>query len=270
MFEPGTVSWDVLRRPVFLLGGMSALLLQVAEPKVAQAVADHSDFTNRIFDRLRHTIELMVEIGIGDPAESKRAVNAMNLAHDGVEGQMPDGSVYDAADPELRLWVLATLIATVLAVEETYVGEFDERDRRRYYTESLEVARVLGVGEAPSSLDDFRSYVDARVGRLEVTNEAREIAHHVLHPGPGWIPSLVFAPLRVMTADLLPDALRDAYGLPLTAAHRRRLTRFQTLTRWTIPRLPDWMRTFPVLRPLGGLRDRITRSVDTSLSYRPR
>lgn len=249
---------------------MNALLLQLAEPKVARGVAEHSDFTNRIFDRLRHTVELMVEIGVGDPRDAEQAVIAMDGAHEGVKGCMSDGSSYDAADPELRLWVLATLIATLLAVEEAYVGEFDESDRRRYYQESLEAARVLNVNNAPADLDGFRSYMDTRISRLEVADEAREIARHVLYPGAPWTPRFVFAPLRMVTAGLLPDPLREAYGLPLSPAARKWLLRFQRLTRWIIPRLPDWLRTFPVLRPIGGLRDRVTGSADTSLSYRRR
>lgn len=132
-FAPGTISRDVLRRPVFLMGGMHALLLQIADPRVAAGVAEHSDFSTRVFPRLQHTIELMVEMGLGDPVAARRALHEMDRAHEGIRGSMPDGSVYDAEDPELKLWVLAALIATVLAVEERYVGEFDEDDRRRYY-----------------------------------------------------------------------------------------------------------------------------------------
>lgn len=268
-FRPGTVSWDVLRRPVFFLGGMNALLLQIAEPRVARGVAEHSDFTSRIFDRLRHTIELMVEIGLGDPSEVSSAIAQMEEAHTGVEGFMADGSRYDAADPELRLWVLATLIATVLDVEETYVGEFDELDRRRYYNESLEVARALGAENAPADLDRFRSYMKSQVEGLVITEEAREIAHHVIYPRMGGTPQIVFAPLRAITSDLLPPDLRSAYGMELHPAQRRWLRRFQSFSRARIPRLPDWIRTFPLLRPIGGIRDRFTRSVDPSLSYRP-
>ena len=37
--------WRVNRESVLLLGGRAALLLQLAHPLVAAAVADHSDFT---------------------------------------------------------------------------------------------------------------------------------------------------------------------------------------------------------------------------------
>jgi uncharacterized protein (DUF2236 family) len=257
-FRAGTVSWDVMRRPVFLLGGMRALLLQIAEPRIAAGVAEHSNFTERVFDRLRHTVELMVEVGLGDPAEAQRAIDEMRRAHRGVRGTTPDGTPYDAGDPELRLWVLATLIDTVLVVEQTYVGEFNEEDRARYYRESLEVARVLDVGNAPSSLDQFGKYVDERVAGLDVTDQARQIAHHVLHAKLGRLPHWSFAPFRVVTTELLPQRLRDGYGLSLSQHQVRWLRRCQSASRATLPRMPGWVRTFPLLRPVSGLRERVS------------
>lgn len=268
-FEPGTVSRDVLRRPVFFLGGMSALLLQLAEPRVARGVTEHSDFRNRIFDRLRHTIELMMDLGMGQPSQARGAVREMERAHRGVRGQMPDGSTYDAADPELRLWVLASLTATVLAVEEAYVGEYVESDRRRYYQESLVVARALGVQHAPVTLERFRSYMEHQTARLEVTEEAREVAEHVIHPRIGWLSPGMFSLLRPITADLLAPRLRAGYGLSISRAQQRRLHVVQSLSRATIRRLPDWIRTFPVLRPVSGTWDRIRGVTDPTLSYRP-
>lgn len=261
-FQPDTISRDVLRRPVFLLGGMNALLLQLAEPGVAAGVADHSDFANRIFDRLRHTIDLMVEIGLGEPDDAERAAREMEKAHRGVAGSMPDGSTYDASDPELRLWVLATLIATVLQVEERYVGEFGEGERSRYIEESLAVARVLGV-DLPPDLGSFRKYMRGRLESLEVTTNARQIAGHVLYARIGPIPPATLAPLRVVTADLLPARLRASYGLDLSPRQRRWLHRTQRLSRMTLPHLPHWIRTFPILRPTSGVRELLREKVST-------
>ena len=260
-FRPGTISFDVLRRPEYFLGGMHALLLQIADPRIAAGVAAHSDFRHRIFDRLRHTVELMVDVGVGQPAEAERALGAMARAHRGVRGSMPDGSMYDAADPDLRRWVVATLVASVLAVEEGYVGEFDEVDRREYYQESLAVARVLGVREPPRDLERFRAYMAERIADLDVSDEARDIARHVLSPRIGPVPPLLFAPLRAITADLLPDRLRRAYGLDLTPRTRRRLRLVGSVSRWILPRLPETVRTFPVLRPGRGIRDRMKSAV---------
>lgn len=125
-FGPGSVTWDVLRQPIYLLEGMRALLMQLAEPKIAAGVADHSDVVNGLFPRLQHTIDLMVIVGLGEPDEAQTALLQTHRAHLRVQGTLADGVPYHAHDPELMLWVLATLIDTVLAVEERYLGEFDE------------------------------------------------------------------------------------------------------------------------------------------------
>ena len=239
---------------------MRALLLQIAEPRIAAGVAEHSNFTERALDRMQHTVELVVDVGLGEPTQARRAIDEMRRAHRGVRGVTPDGSAYSADDPELRLWVLATLIDTVLVVEEVYVGEFREHDRARYYRESLEVARALEVGDAPATLDEFRAYVDQRVDRLAVTDRAREIACHVLYPKLGWTPQWPLAPFRAVTTDLLPHRLRDGYELSLSSRQVKWLRRFQAVSRATLPRMPEWVRAFPVLRPVHGLRRRVDHS----------
>ena len=57
--NPGGVAWRVQREAVILLGGRRALLMQIAHPAVAAAVAEHSDFKQDPFGRLRRTIEPM-------------------------------------------------------------------------------------------------------------------------------------------------------------------------------------------------------------------
>jgi uncharacterized protein (DUF2236 family) len=41
---PGSITWRVCRERVVPLGGLSALLLQLAHPLVAAGVAEHSSF----------------------------------------------------------------------------------------------------------------------------------------------------------------------------------------------------------------------------------
>ncbi|HZD17088.1 MAG TPA: oxygenase MpaB family protein, partial [Actinomycetota bacterium] len=45
LFGPGTLAWRLNAETVLLLGGGRALLMQIAHPRVAAGVADHSDFT---------------------------------------------------------------------------------------------------------------------------------------------------------------------------------------------------------------------------------
>ncbi len=253
-FGPSAATRDVLRQPIYLLGGMRALLLQLAEPKIAAGVADHSDFVNGLFPRLQHTIDMMVIVGMGAPDEAQTALQRTHRAHLRVHGTLADGAPYHAHDPELKLWVLATLIDTVLAVEERYLGEFDEEARCRYYQESREVARLFGIPETliPPDLDSFRAYMGQRLARLEVSDPARQLSNYVVRPRFRFVPSLLFAPLRPVAADLLPPRLRAAYGLSFTSRQRRLVRWGQVVSRAVVPSLPQWVRTFPLLHPLQG------------------
>ena len=259
LFGPGSVTWDVLRQPIYLVGGMRALLLQIAEPKIAAGVAEHSDVVNELFPRLQHTIDLMVIVGLGEPDEAQTALHRVHRAHLGVHGTLADGAPYHAHDPELKLWVLATLIDTVLVVEERYLGEFDEEARCRYYQESRQVARLFGIPETliPPDLDSFRAYMSQRLAGLEISDTARQLCNYVVRPRFRFVPSFLFAPLRPVAADLLPPRLRAAYGLSLTSRQRRLVRRWQAVSRAVVPRLPQWVRTFPLLHPLQGARDRL-------------
>lgn len=256
-FRPGDVSWDVLHEPIYLIGGMRAVLLQLAEPRVAAGVAEHSNYRRDLYGRLRRTLDLMAIIGLGDAADAADGLAEMHRAHRSVRGTMPDGTAYDARDPDLRLWVMATLIDTVLTVEERYIGEFDESARRRYYEESRAVCEVFGVHDSPPDLAGFRTYMADAGARLRVTPEARAIGYAVLHPPVPLMPDRLLAPLRTITADLLDEHLRGQYGLELTARQARRVRRLQHVSRRVLPALPRWVRTFPVLHPVAGLRYRL-------------
>src|SRR5690606_491114 len=96
-----------------------------------------------------------------------------------------------------------------------------------------------------------------RVDHLVVSDEARRIARAVLHPRIGWgIPPVVFAPLRAITADLLPPRLRIMYGWDDSKRRERWVRTGARFSRAIIPRLPDRIRTIPLFHPAGVEPDR--------------
>src|SRR2546422_6489442 len=67
LFGPESVVWRVNREAVALLGGGRALLLQIAHPLVAAAVAAHSRPPAQPLVRLPRTPQLMLTILLPDP-----------------------------------------------------------------------------------------------------------------------------------------------------------------------------------------------------------
>src|SRR5438876_11341364 len=102
LFGPGSVTWRVDREIAVLLGSASrALLLQVAHPKVAAAVAEHSRYRSNPLGRLRDTLDAIYGFAFEDTPRVEQIVRHINGLHHRVHGITPDGQPYSADDPQL-------------------------------------------------------------------------------------------------------------------------------------------------------------------------
>ncbi len=220
-FGPGSVTWHLTRENVLLAGGMRALLLQVAHPKVAQGVVDHSAYQTDPFGRAFRTFDAVYNILFGTADTAIDMATRVFAVHQRVKGQMPsdNGTVpaesYRADDPELLLWVHATLIDSTMFGYERLVEPLTWRQRCQFYEESLVFGQLFGVSDdvAPPDLIAFRRYMDRMLDtELQVSDAGRAVANALLNGGPR-----LTAPLRpvsrVLAAGMLPDRLRRDFGL---------------------------------------------------------
>src|SRR5207253_3757833 len=247
LFPDDSVIRRVNRENVLLLGGGRALLMQLAHPMVAAGVDEHSDFRIRPMYRLRRTIRMVMAIVFGDRDTALAAARSVNRVHGRVVG---DG--YRALDPDLLMWVHATLVDTVLLSYETFVRRLGADDREVFYQEMKVLGELLGIprDRFPDRHMDFQRYVEGMIagGAVTVGPQALDLARLVVRPRLLRLPGTVFIPWEVITAGLLPATLRTQYGLAW-GAHHDRMYRFVTIA---LPRLVAV--TPPVLRvwPLPG------------------
>lgn len=257
LFPPGTVARRVNGETTLLLGGGRALLLQLAHPMVAAGVADHSDFRRDAFGRLANTLDLTLTVSFGDEDQRRHAVARVTATHRRVIGRR-DAGPYRALDPDLLLWVHATLVDSALATYERFVGSIGPLARDRYHEEMKRQALAFGVPEdrLPGSFEDFRGYVGGMVATLDVTDEARELAREVLQPAVPAPLRPVAGVMRFLTVGLLPERIRAGYGLAWDPAHERVLAALATAIRAGVVLLPDVWRRWPHAREadrrLGG------------------
>jgi uncharacterized protein (DUF2236 family) len=247
MFGPDTVSARVLGESVLLLGGPRALLLQLAHPNVAAGVADHSDFRADPFGRLRRTLDAMYTICFGPPRAADAVLSTLRRVHGSVRGSLPGGELYEANDPDLLLWVHATLIDTVLEVEARYLGTLSPADRAAFYEESLRLAEAFGIPATlvPPDLPAFAGYVEETISAVVVSDVARRLARSILNPPVPLVPQPIWEPLRLVTVDMLPRALREGYGLAWDGRRKRLLRSSQAAVRAVLPRVPELVRNLP-------------------------
>lgn len=227
---------DVSADAILLAGGARAILLQIANPGVGRGVAEHSDFANRPLDRLRGTLTYLYVTVYGTPEEARAVARRVGGAHRTVPG---------ANDVELQLWVAATLYDTALRVRELVYGPLDDADAESLLADYSVVGTALGVPRAlwPADRAAFGAYWSRAVDNLAVDDAAAHVARELLHPrrGPLWL-RLAMPTARTVTAGLLDEPLRSAFGLSLD---QRRYDRLVRVARAVYPRLPRLIRHAP-------------------------
>ena len=259
LFGPESSIWRIGRERVLLLGGPAALLLQIAHPLIAAGVADHSDFQRRPYQRLTATLDATLTISFGDRRQAEAAAARVAATHAKVRGRLRTtvgpfgkGELYDAGNPELALWVHATLIETGLDTYHRFVRPLSLEQRERYFEEARPFAALFGVGDdvMPPSYRAFSRYVESmkRDPALTVGSEAKELARHILHPPlPGPL-TPVSALARLVAAGLLPPRLRTAFGLPWARRDAAVLRAVARSARLALPVTPPSVRYWPHYR----------------------
>lgn len=259
LFGPGSLTWRVNREGVLLLGGGTALILQVAHPLVAAGVADHSSYREDPWGRLYRTLDLTTRMVFGDTATADEAAARIRDVHRRVRGvtreaggRYPAGTPYDANDPELLMWVHATLVDTSLLVYTRYVGPLTIVEQRRYYEEQMLLGERFGVPleRQPQSFAEFNEYYAGMLAsdRIAVTAALRDVVGATLRPPLPLLARPLVESLNLATVGLLPASLRQELGLPWGPGRERLLAAQRTLLRALVAALPSFARDFPPAR----------------------
>jgi uncharacterized protein (DUF2236 family) len=250
LFGPGSVTWQVDREIVVLLAsGARALLMQVAHPLVAAAVADHSRYRSDPIGRLRDTLDAIYSFAFADRQHAEQVVRSVTRLHSVVSGHAPDGRAYSALDPKLLLWVYATLIDTSLLAYETFVKPLSAEERKDYYAEFRRNASLWGIPEdlPPASIEELRAWMRHLIasGEVQVSAQGRHVGKFILSP-PGAGP--IMLPLALVTVWLLPPELRRGFGFGWGPRRERLMRVVAAVSRAVVPRLPRLLRDLPIAR----------------------
>jgi uncharacterized protein (DUF2236 family) len=220
LFAPDSVSWRVMKNPVALVvGGLTAVILELAEPRVRTGVWEHTTFRSDPVTRMRRT-GYAAWVTIYAPADAARSMIAgVVRAHDRIEGRTPAGAPYRANDPELLTWVHATAAFGFTEAYHRYVRTLSANELDRFHAEGAPVAALYGAGNAPRSAADLQALFAEMAPKLEPSD-------------------IVFDFFQIVRAAPL---------LPLKAVQR-------LMVRAAVSMTPDWARETLGLGPEFGLR----------------
>jgi uncharacterized protein (DUF2236 family) len=251
IFGPDSITWRIDREAAVFLGAGRALLLQLAHPWVAAAIAQHSRTLADPIGRFHRTFKTVFAMVFGTTDQALAAARNLHRRHAEISGILKEGtgafaagSLYRANDIAALRWVQATLTDSALVAYQLVNPPLSIADREDYYTEARLFAALFGIpqGALPQSWSDFADYFDAmlRSDSIGVSDGARGIAAQLFSGGatrwrvPPWY--------RRLTTRLLPPRLRQEFGLPYGPSEQRSAERALRLFRYLYPRMPAGLR----------------------------
>ena len=213
--SPDSVSWQVFKNPLSLfVGGVAAVLLELAEPRVRAGVWGHTSFRQDPLQRIRRTgLSAMMTV-YGARSRTEKMIARVAAMHARVNGTTEDGRPYRADDPQLLCWVQATASYGFLEAYDTWVRPLDEIARSRFRQEGREAARLYGATGAPATEQEQDMFFVSMRDALEPSSvifEFLDIVRHVsILPKPlGGMQEL----LLKAAIDILPEWVRDRLEL---------------------------------------------------------
>jgi len=211
------VTWQVFANPVSLfVGGVAAVLLELAEPSVRSGVWDHSSFQRDPGMRLRRTGFAAMMTVYGPRSAAEQLIARVVRIHGHVSGATPGGLAYHANDPRLLDWVQATAVYGFTEACHRYARPLSAQEKDAAFTESAASARLYGATGLPQSWSEWEALLAATA--LEGSAILAEF-------------------LQIMrTAPILPAALRPLQRL---------------LVRAAVDMCPEPLRSLPQLRGRG-------------------
>ena len=216
---PDGVSWRIFANPVALfIGGVTAVLLELAEPSVRSGVWDHSSFQRDPLTRLRRTGFAAMMTVYGPRTATEQLIARVVRMHDHVEGNTPDGVPYQANDPRLLDWVHATATFGFTEAYHAYVHALSARAKVAAFIEGQPSAGLYGATGAP-----------------------RDWA--------GWEALLATTAPGLEGSTILADFMRIMSGAAILPAPLRPLQRL--LVRAAVEITPEPVRSLPQLRAQG-------------------
>jgi uncharacterized protein (DUF2236 family) len=262
VFGPASLTWRVDREAAVFLGAGRALLLQLAHPWVAAAIAEHSRTFADPIARFHQTFNTVFTMVFGTRDQALAAARRLHRRHAAVTGILPwtagrfaAGSHYRANEVSALRWVHATLVETALLTHDLVSPALTDSEREKYWVEARLFAALFGLRQAdlPSNWTSFIAYNEAmlRSDILTVSPAARKIAEQIFSGcatklrAPKWYLAL--------TTHLLPERLRGEFGLVFGEREQRSMNLALALIRRLYPRLP--MR----IRAVGPYQEALAR-----------
>jgi uncharacterized protein (DUF2236 family) len=215
LLPPDSLSWRICKNPIALLiGGMAAVILELAEPAVRTGVWEHSSFPKDPMGRLRRTGVAAMATVYGARSIAEPLIARVVRMHGKVTGETPAGVPYSATDSRLLTWVQATAAFGFAEAYNRYVHSLGPAEMDALYREGIRTSRLYGALDAPRSNAELQTLFNSMRGRLEPSPIVFQFLQ-IMSETPAFPRPLLWMQGMLVRAavDMIPDWIRERLGL---------------------------------------------------------
>ena len=215
LIAANSVAWQIFKNPLTLhIGGISAVILELAEPQVRDGLWQSPTFRTDAPERLKALALAKMIAVYGAKSAAERMIDGTDQGISRKSAVLPKGRAHLADDPILLDWVQAASSFSAIEAYHRYVRPLTDADRNAFLAEGQCVAQLYGAKSAAASLDDLDLLFDVMRNRLvksAVIHDFLDTMQHVRSlPAP-------LRPLRGIfvkaAIDVLPPWVRDRLDL---------------------------------------------------------
>jgi uncharacterized protein (DUF2236 family) len=215
LLPPDSLSWRIFKNPIALLiGGIAAVILELAEPAVRTGVWEHSSFRKDPMRRLQRTgLAAMVTV-YGARSIAEPMIARVVRMHARVAGETACGVPYSASNPRLLSWVQATAAFGFAEAYSRYVRPLTRKEFDLLYREGAPASKLYGATEAPMSNAELQSLFGSMRGRLTPSPIVFDFLQ-IMRATPGFPKPLCWMQGMLVRAavELVPGWIRECLGL---------------------------------------------------------
>jgi len=210
-----SISWRVCKNPIALfIGGVAAVILELAEPAVRAGVWEHSSFRRNPLRRLQRTGLAAMATVYGARSVAEPMIAGVVRMHGQVKGETAAGVRYSANDAKLLSWVQATAAFGFAEAYSCYVNPLGAAEYDALYREGAPASRLYGALDTPRSGGEMRALFDSMGDRLEPSPIVFQFLQIMCEtPTFPWALRWMQRMMVYAAVEMIPGRMRERLGL---------------------------------------------------------
>ena len=252
---------------IHIIAGAANVVLQLARRPVGYGIieskVDSGNLHKHPVKRTRTTLTYLAVALLGTTEEKLAYRKAVNRSHAKVKSDADSPVKYNAFDPQLQLWVAASIYWGLADIQSKFNGEMPREHQEALYQLCQSVGTTLQVRQNmwPENLDAFDGYWEAGLNLLKLDDTTRNFLTGIA--GLDFLPWKLGVVMNkwglFITAGFLPTELREEMRFDWDVKKQKRFEQMIKILAAFNRCLPRIMRQLPILMIMKDFRWRLRK-----------